>query len=75
MKTWEKEPQFKIGQQFIKQRPKNEVIETITDILITKNNAGEIVKIRYVAAHEFMSQILTDYDVIGTTIARGLITE
>ena len=46
---------------------------TIIDILKTYNNAGELVKIRYIATHDFMGQTVTDNDVIGTTIARGLL--
>jgi len=67
-------PRFKIGQQFIKQGRKRRDVETISDILTTTNSAGEVVKIRYAATHEFLGQIITDYDVIETTIARGLIS-
>lgn len=45
---------------------------TVVDIYKTYNGANELVKIRYVATHEFMGQTITDYDVIETTIARGL---
>ena len=61
---------FEIGTQFIRRNSKCRV-ETVTDILKTTNNAGELVKIRYVATHEFMGQIVTDHDVLDTTIARG----
>ncbi len=70
-------PQFKIGQKFIRVRSnirdRDKVVETIIDVLTTTNQAGETVKIRYVAKHIFLSQVITDRDVISTTIARGLI--
>lgn len=64
---------FKIGQQFIRQHTKRKDVETITDILTTRNTSDEVVKIRYVAEHDFMGQTVTDYDVLDTTIAKGLI--
>lgn len=45
---------------------------TVTDMLTTRNLAGEIVAIRYVATHIFMGQTVTDRNVIPTTIARGI---
>jgi hypothetical protein len=48
---------------------------TVIDVLTTTNLAGEVVKIRYVAAHEFAGQILTDQDVLETTVAMGLLTK
>ena len=44
----------------------------VTDILKTYNNAGELIKIRYVSQHDFMGQKVTDRDVCETEIARGL---
>jgi len=67
------EAQFKIGTKFIKQGRKHAKIETVVDILKTYNSKGELVKIRYVAAHEFMGQTVTDSDVLDITIARGLV--
>lgn len=46
---------------------------TVTDILTTYNLAGEPVKQRYVATHQFLGQTVTDHDVCETTIARGLV--
>jgi hypothetical protein len=43
----------------------------VTDILKTYNSKGELVKIRYVAEHQFMGQTVTDRDVVETTIAMG----
>lgn len=48
---------------------------TIVDILRTVNLAGECVKLRYVATHEFCGQTVTDHDVLDVTIAKGLITD
>jgi hypothetical protein len=64
---------FNIGDQFIRQGRKNKYTETITDILKTYNNAGELVKIRYVASHDFCGQKVIDSDIVDATIARGLI--
>ena len=66
---------IEIGTKFIKQRGKvkNDRIETVTDILKTYNLAGELVKTRYVATHAFCGQTVTDSDVLGVTIQKGLI--
>jgi hypothetical protein len=45
----------------------------ITDIHTTTNLAAEVVKVRYVATHQFCGQTVTDADVCAVTIARGLI--
>jgi hypothetical protein len=60
--------EYPIGTQF-KTRGK---APRLTDILKTYNSAGELVKIRYVAQHDFMGQKVNDYDVVATTIAMGL---
>lgn len=65
-----------IGTKFIKQRGKHtnkERVETVTDILKTYNSAGELVKTRYVAEHDFLGQKVTDRDVCLITIVKGLI--
>jgi len=66
---------IEIGTKFIKQRGKvkNDRIETVTDILKTYNSAGEHIKTRYVAEHDFLGQKVTDSDILGVTIQRGLI--
>lgn len=46
---------------------------TVVDIWKTYNSAGELVKTRYVATHQLGGQTVTDCDVVGVTIARGLI--
>jgi hypothetical protein len=63
-------PRFSIGQQFTT-RGKGSKLCTVTDILTTTNSKGEVVKIRYVATHEFCGQTVTDHDVLETTIAMG----
>jgi hypothetical protein len=45
---------------------------TVTDMLTTRNLAGEIVAIRYVATHIFMGQTVTNRDIAAATIARGI---
>lgn len=65
------EARFKIGQKFTPNR-KHARECTVTDILKTYNSKGELVKIRYEATHEFMGQLVTDYDVTDTTIAMGI---
>ena len=63
---------FSIGQQF-KTRGKHPRLCTITDILRTYNSVGDLVKVRYVAEHEFMGQVIADTDVCETTVAMGLV--
>jgi hypothetical protein len=46
---------------------------TVSDVLTTYNLAGEPVKQRYLATHQFIGQTVTDHDVCETTIARGLV--
>lgn len=62
---------FPIGTVF-KTRGKHPNICTVTDILHTFNSKGELVKVRYVATHEFLGQVVTDHDVPGVTIAMGI---
>ena len=66
---------YPIGTQFIKQGRKRKDIETVVDILTTTNSKGEVVAIRYIATHDFMGQKIADRDVVGTTIARGLLNK
>lgn len=69
-----KEPRFKVGQRF-KTSGKYPRVCTIVDIFRTVNLAGECVKLRYVATHEFCGQTVTDHDVLDATIAKGLIAD
>lgn len=68
----ERKPRFAIGTRY-KTRDKHPRECTVVDIHKTFNMAGELVKIRYVATHNFAGQVLTDNDVVETTIARGLL--
>ncbi len=67
-------PKFGVGTTF-KTGGKHGRIYTVVDYWASYNLAGEFVRGRYVATHQFLGQPLTDYDVIETTIARGLIEE
>lgn len=62
---------FPIGQSF-KTRGKGQRYCRVVDILKTYNCAGTLVKVRYVAEHEFMGQTIRDEDVCETTISMGL---
>ena len=65
---------FKIGTKF-NSSGKHPRECTVIDILATTNSIGVVVKIRYIASHDFLSQKVNDYDVCDVTIARGLINE
>jgi hypothetical protein len=65
-------PQFKVGTQFMTSG-KHPRLCTVTDIHTTTNLAGLVVKIRYVATHEFCGQTVTDSDVCDATIARNIV--
>lgn len=62
--------EFAIGTQF-KTRGKHPRLCTVVDVLRTYNSADELVRVRYVATHEFMGQTIKDIDVVATTIALG----
>lgn len=64
---------FKIGDQFYHVKGKTKIVATIIDIYRTYNVDHNLVKVRYVATHPFGAQVLTDYDVVDTTIARNFI--
>lgn len=65
--------EYPIGTQF-KTHGKQPHVCTVIDILKTHNDAGELVRTRYVATHEFCGQTVTDRDVCDVTIARGFIS-
>jgi len=67
-----KESRFSIGARFTTKH-KVPMHCVVTDILKTYNSRNELVSIRYVATHQFLGQTVTDYDVVETTIARGLV--
>lgn len=66
--------EFPIGTKF-KSGGKHPLICTVTDVWKTYNKAGELVKTRYVATHDFLGMPVTDQDVVAVAIARGLIEE
>lgn len=65
---------IKIGTKF-KTRGNAPKLCTVVDILKTYNAKGELVRTRYVATHELLGQIVTDRDVVETTIRMGLVEE
>ena len=65
------EPRFQIGQQFLSPG-KHPRLCTITDIFKTFNSENELVRVRYVASHEFMGRVIVDADVCDATVARGI---
>lgn len=69
-----REAKYQIGTTFAT-RGKHSKLCTVVDILKTYNSQGELVKVRYVATHEFMGQTVTDYDVPETTIAMGHVAD
>lgn len=64
------EQRFLIGQMF-KTRGKHPRVCTIVDVWKTYNSKNELIKMRYVATHEFAGQIMTDYDIVDATVAMG----
>jgi hypothetical protein len=67
-------PKYKPGTMF-KTQGKHPRTCTVVDILITRNMAGDVVAVRYVASLEFCGQTVLDRNVVAATIARGLITK
>lgn len=61
---------YNIGTQYLS-HGKHGRICTVTDIHRTYNNAGELVRLCYVATHELLGQKIADYDVNDVQIARG----
>lgn len=62
---------FPIGTRYLT-RGKHPLLCTVVDVLRTYNSGGDLVRLRYVATHQFCGQTVTDSDVCDTTIARGL---
>lgn len=63
---------YPIGTEFVT-RGKHPLLCEVVDFHVTRNLAGEIVRERYVATHQFCGQTVTDYEVVAVTIARGLV--
>jgi hypothetical protein len=65
---------YEIGTRYIPIGRNHAYPRTVIDILRTYNSANELVSVRYVATHMCAGQIVTETDVCGATIARGLIS-
>lgn len=63
--------EYPIGTRF-KTRGKHPRLCAVVDVWRTYNAAGELVRLRYVATHDFMGQPVIDYDVCAASIAMGL---
>jgi hypothetical protein len=65
---------FHVGQQFktfaagVVER-----IHTITDVLRTYDEQGQLINVRYTAIRKLGDEISTEYDITEATIAKGLI--
>jgi hypothetical protein len=66
-------PRYSIGDKYITRGRRKDVC-TIIDIHTTTNASDEVVKITYVATHDFLGQIVTNYEVYETTISMGLLS-
>lgn len=67
---------YPVGTVFtIRRHRKRPVEHTVVDYHVTRNLAGDVVRERYVTAHQFMGQTLFDGDVVETTIAMALAKE
>ena len=64
-------PRFAIGTRFVHANGHRESV--VQDILRTYNAKGELVRIRYVAVRTLAGMPVTDYDMLETTIAKGLV--
>ena len=63
---------FPIGTQY-HSSGKHPIVCTVVDYHVTRNLAGEVVKSRYMTSHGFLSQVIFEYDVCDTAIARRLL--
>jgi len=64
---------YPIGTRFETRGRRHPRLSTVVDVLRTYNSKGELVRVRYVATHELAGRLVTDYDVVATTIAKGLL--
>lgn len=67
--------EYPLGTRYVRQCGKRKDVCTIVDVLKTYNAAGDLVRVRYVATHDFLGQKVLDADVCAVTVARGLLTE
>lgn len=65
---------YQIGTKYLT-RGKHPRLCTVIDILKTYNSAGKLVHTKYVSTHELLGQIVTDRDVVRTTIDMGIIKD
>lgn len=72
--TTERTPRYRVGTTY-NSPGKHPKLCTVTDIHTTRNHRGDLVKIQYVATHEFLGQIVTDRELSESTIARNLVAE
>lgn len=70
MSNFLKKEDITIGTQFIHRRKNRNDLCTVTDILRTYNSKDELVKVEYVAEHEFCGQKVTD-TYVAVTIQRN----
>ena len=68
----EREQRFPVGTQYMSSG-KHPHLCTVVDLYVTRNLAGEMVAMRYVAEHEFCGHMIRDYDVVDATIAKGIV--
>lgn len=64
---------FPVGTLFIPIGRKHDKPHVVTDFLVTRNLAGEVVRREYKTEHEFCGQTVSSF-VPEATIARGLLT-
>jgi hypothetical protein len=70
-----KQARFPIGLTFLHKRGKAPALEyRIVDILTTRNNAGDVVRLEYDTVHLFCGQEVHE-TMVDTTIARSLAPE
>lgn len=72
METTRLKPKFLSGTTFMS-RGRHPRLCTVVDVHMTHNLAGEHIRTRYVAIHEFMGQVITNTDVTETAVAMGLV--
>jgi hypothetical protein len=66
----ERQAKYRIGQKFKPIGKKS--THTVKDIYYTRNTHNELISIRYVCEYLFCDQVVTDYDVPESTIARSM---
>lgn len=69
--TTERTPKYPVGLRFKPMGKKTTY--TVSDIYTTRNQQNKVVQLRYVCKYLFSGQVVTDYDVPETTIARSMI--